>query len=60
VFKDRIADIDKIKCEIDQYRPLSSYLLSLLKECFRIGLTYYLRNGIRKFQGVFTFDKSAL
>lgn len=39
-FKDRIADIDKIKKEIDQYRPLPAVIMPMLKEYFRIGLTY--------------------
>jgi Fic family protein len=40
MFRDRIADIDKIKHEIDQYRPLSLSFLPMLKEYFRIGLTF--------------------
>lgn len=40
MFKDRTADIDKIKYEIDQYRPLPEYFMPMLKEYFRIGLTY--------------------
>ena len=40
MFKDRTDDIDKIKSEIDQYRPLPEYLMPTLKEYFRIGLTY--------------------
>lgn len=36
----RIAQIDSIKSEIDKYRPLPPYLLPMLKEYFRIGLTY--------------------
>src|SRR5579863_2929887 len=40
MFKDRTHDIDKIKSEIDQYRPLPEYLMPTLKEYFRIGLTY--------------------
>jgi Fic family protein len=40
MFKDRTADIDKLKNEIDQYSPLSSYFMLILKEYFRIGLTY--------------------
>jgi len=40
MFKDRIADIDIIKNEIDQYRPLPDYCIPMLKEYFRIGLTY--------------------
>jgi Fic family protein len=40
MFKDRIADIDKIKYEIDQFRPLPIHTMSMLKEYFRIGLTY--------------------
>lgn len=39
-FKDRIADIDRIKKEIDQYRPLPAVIMPMLKEYFRIGLTY--------------------
>src|SRR5579871_1463595 len=40
IFKNRIADIDKIKSEIDQYRPLPPVIIPMLKEYFRIGLTY--------------------
>lgn len=40
MFKDRMAEIDSIKHEIDQYEPLSPYIMSMLKEYFRIGLTY--------------------
>ncbi len=40
MFNDRTADIDKIKNEIDQYRPLPEYFMPMLKDYFRIGLTY--------------------
>ena len=40
IFKDRIVDIDKIIREIDQYRPLDPVIMPMLKEYFRIGLTY--------------------
>jgi len=40
MFKDRTTDIDKIKHEIDQYRPLPEYFMPMLREYFRIGLTY--------------------
>lgn len=40
MFRDRVADIDVIKNEIDQYRPLPAYCMPMLKEYFRIGLTY--------------------
>jgi len=40
IFNDRIHDIDKVKNEIDQYRPLPAVIIPLLKEYFRIGLTY--------------------
>lgn len=40
MFNDRIVDIDVIKNEIDQYRPLPEYLMPMLREYFRIGLTY--------------------
>ena len=40
IFKDRIADIDKIKNEIDQCGPLPPIIIPMLKEYFRIGLTY--------------------
>jgi Fic family protein len=40
IFKNRIDDIDKIKSEIDQYRPLPPVIIPMLKEYFRIGLTY--------------------
>ncbi len=40
IYKNKIAEIDKLKKEIDRYRPLSDDLLSQLKEYYRIGLTY--------------------
>ena len=40
MFKNRIADIDKLKQQIDQHRPLPQHLLPKIKEYFRIGLTY--------------------
>lgn len=40
MFKNRIVEIDNLKKEIDQYRPLPSAILPMLKEYFRIGLTY--------------------
>lgn len=40
MFNDRTADIDKIKNEIDQYRPFPEHFMPMLKEYFRIGLTY--------------------
>jgi Fic family protein len=40
MFNDRTADIDKIKNEIDQHRPLLEHFMPMLKEYFRIGLTY--------------------
>src|SRR5438477_3598561 len=40
IFNDRITDIDRIKSEIDQYRPLPAVIIPMLKEYFRIGLTY--------------------
>lgn len=40
MFNDRAVDIDKIKSEIDQYRPLPDHFMPMLKEYFRIGLTY--------------------
>lgn len=41
LFKDRIVDIDKIKSEIDHYsRSLPPAVMLMLKEYFRIGLTY--------------------
>lgn len=40
MFKDRLVDIDALKNEIDQYRPLPAYCMPMLKEYFRIGLTY--------------------
>src|SRR5579863_4551125 len=39
MFNDRIADIDKIRSEIDQY-TLPDYIKPMLKQYFRIGLTY--------------------
>lgn len=40
MFKNRVAEIDALKKEIDLYRPLPTPLLPMLKEYFRIGLTY--------------------
>lgn len=40
MFNDRTKDIDRIKNEIDQYRPLPLHFMPMLKEYFRIGLTY--------------------
>src|SRR5579864_8380904 len=39
-FRNRIEDIDVLKKEIDQYRPLSHHCIAMLKEYYRIGLTY--------------------
>src|ERR1700752_4176554 len=36
----RITEIDRLKKEIDQYRPLPEPILPMLTEYFRIGLTY--------------------
>lgn len=35
-----LNEIDVLKKEIDQYRPLDTYLLEQIKEYYRIGLTY--------------------
>jgi Fic family protein len=40
MLKNRIAEVDILKKEIDQYRPLPAPILPMLKEYFRIGLTY--------------------
>src|SRR5579872_5033430 len=40
MFRNRIADIDKLKNEIDTFRPLPAHFIPMLKEYFRIGLTY--------------------
>ena len=40
MFENRIELIDKLKAEIDQYRPLDKNTLKQLKEYFKIGLTY--------------------
>jgi len=40
MFKNRIQEIDELKKEIDTYRPLPQLCMPLLKEYFRIGLTY--------------------
>ena len=40
MFKDRIAEIDALKTEIGKLRPLPPYCIPMLKEYFRIGLTY--------------------
>ena len=40
MFKDRIHEIDNLKKEIDQYQPFPPTILPMLKEYFRIGLTY--------------------
>lgn len=38
--KDILKEIDDLKKEIDSYRPLNPHLLKLIKEYYRIGLTY--------------------
>lgn len=40
MLKDRISEIDNLKKEIDSFRPLPATILPMLKEYFRIGLTY--------------------
>ena len=40
MFKNRIADIDRLKKKIDAHRPLSSHMIKQLKEYYRIGLTW--------------------
>lgn len=35
-----LAQIDQLRSEIEQHRPFDSYLLSQIKEYYRIGLTY--------------------
>lgn len=39
-FENRIQDVDRLKKEIDNYRPFSAHVVQQLKEYFRIGLTY--------------------
>jgi len=39
-FKNRVNDIDKLKVEIDKFRPLPKHTLEQLKQYFCIGLTY--------------------
>ncbi len=38
--KDILHEIDALKEEINSYRPLNSHLLKLIKEYYKIGLTY--------------------
>ena len=38
--KDQLKEIDKLKAQLDAYRPFSKHILSQLKEYYRIGLTY--------------------
>ena len=40
MFKNRNAEIDALKAQIQQHRPLDGHTLQQLKEYFRIGLTY--------------------
>ncbi len=40
MFKNRNAEIDTLKAQIQQHRPLSQHELEQLKAYFRIGLTY--------------------
>jgi len=40
MLKNRIVEIDNLKKEIDFYRPLTTPIPDMLKEYFRIGLTY--------------------
>lgn len=39
-FKNRIAEAESLKKEIDARRPLSAFALRQLKEYYRVGLTY--------------------
>ena len=39
-FENRISDVDHLKKEIDQKRPLSERQAKMLREHYRIGLTY--------------------
>lgn len=39
-YESQDAKIDKLKAELDKFRPLSPEILKQLKEYFRIGLTY--------------------
>ncbi|MEW5767834.1 MAG: Fic family protein [bacterium] len=38
--KKRIEDVDELKRELDNHRPLSTNVLKQLKEYYRVGLTY--------------------
>lgn len=40
MYKDRIADIDKLKQELDKFRPLDESILQQLKQYYKISLTY--------------------
>lgn len=40
MFEDKIKQIDQLKKEIDQYRPLDESTIKQLKQYYRIGLTY--------------------
>lgn len=39
-YESKIVGLDKLKAELDTYRPFSPEILKQLKEYFRIGLTY--------------------
>lgn len=40
IYKNRIAEAEKLKEQINEYRPLPTTLLTQLREYYRIGLTY--------------------
>ncbi|MGD9580862.1 MAG: Fic family protein [Vampirovibrionia bacterium] len=40
MFEDKIKQIDQLKKEIDNYRPMDEAIITQLKQYYRIGLTY--------------------
>ena len=39
-YENKCAEIDKLKTELDKYRPFDEYILKQLKQYYRISLTY--------------------
>ena len=39
-YENKCVEIDKLKTEIDKYRPLSKDALKQIHEYYKIGLTY--------------------
>ncbi len=40
IYQNKIKETDKLKKEVNKYRPLNSHALTQLKEYYRIGFTY--------------------